>query len=69
MVNLTLNLKDDWDSLINTWKEIEAKVKNSTPPTLLYQDMHLTSSIIRDLFTKDINEVLIDSKKLYNEIM
>lgn len=62
-------LKDDWDSLINTWKEIEAKVKNSTPPTLLYQDMHLTSSIIRDLFTKDINEVLIDSKKLYNEII
>lgn len=61
-------LKEDWDSLINTWKEVEQKVEHSKPPSLVYQDLHLTSSIIRDLFTKDVNEVLIDSKKLYNEI-
>ncbi|MFA7325402.1 MAG: ribonuclease E/G [Ignavibacteriae bacterium HGW-Ignavibacteriae-4] len=62
-------LKEDWDSLITTWKEVEQKVELSKPPTLLYQDMHLTSSIIRDLFTKDVTEVIIDSKKLYNEII
>lgn len=61
-------LKEDWDSLINTWKEVEQKVQLSKPPALVYQDLHLTSSIIRDLFTKDVNEVLIDSKKLYNDI-
>jgi ribonuclease G len=58
----------DWENLVATWKKIEEKIKNSQPPTLVYQDMELATSIIRDLFTKDVNRVFVDSKKLFKEI-
>lgn len=62
--SLALDLK----YLSKTWKEIQEKVKNSTPPTLLYQDLSTTISVIRDLYTSDISRVFIDSKKMLKEI-
>ena len=53
---LALDLK----YLSRTWKEIQEKVKNSTPPALLYQDLSTTISVIRDLYTPDISRVFID---------
>jgi ribonuclease G len=62
-------LRRDWVSLLEVWKEIETKVQKSKSPTLLYQDMQLAASVIRDLFTTDIDSVIIDSKKLFKEIV
>jgi ribonuclease G len=59
----------DWESLINIWKEIQKKVQTNNPPMLLYQDMQLASSVIRDLFTAQVKNVHIDSKKHYKEII
>ena len=61
-------MKDDLKNLMKTWQEIEANVKTEKPPSLIYQDMNTTSSVIRDLFTPDITKVFIDSKKLYKQI-
>jgi ribonuclease G len=61
---LSLDLK----YLSKTWKEIQDKVKNSTPPFLLYQDLSTTISVIRDLYTPDVSRVFIDSKKMLKEI-
>ena len=62
------SLKNDLDQLITTWKEIEKSLRAEEPPTLLYKDMRTTSSVIRDLFSNDVDRVVIDSKKLYREI-
>lgn len=61
-------LKDDLNNLMKTWQEIETIVKSEEPPSLIYQDMNTTSSVIRDMFTPDITKVFIDSKKLYKQI-
>jgi ribonuclease G len=61
-------LESDLKYLIDTWKEIEETAKQEEPPALLYKDLDTTNSIIRDLFTPDVNKVLIDTKKLYREI-
>jgi ribonuclease G len=62
------SLRDDLNLLMKTWQEIEKNVKSEKPPSLIYQDMNTTSSVIRDLFTSDITKVFIDSKKLYKQI-
>lgn len=62
------SLKEDLKLLMKTWQEIEANVKTEKPPSLIYQDMSTTSSVIRDLFTSDITKVFIDQKKLYKQI-
>jgi len=61
-------LLKDWRQSIKTWREIEAKIKAADDPTLLYNDMELATSVIRDLFSQDVNRVVVDSKKLYKEI-
>jgi ribonuclease G len=61
-------LKQDLENLIATWREIEKSVKTEKAPALLYKDMATTSSVIRDLFTEDVERVVVDSKKLHREI-
>ncbi len=62
------SLQEDLRNLLKTWAEIEATVKSEEPPSLVYQDLSTTSSVIRDLFTPDVSKVFIDSKKLYRQI-
>ena len=62
------SLESDLKYLVNTWKKIQAKVKNSNPPSLVYKDLTTTTSVIRDLFTPNVSKVFIDSKSLYKEI-
>jgi len=61
-------LKNDVTSLVKTWERIQAKLKKQKPPSLVYKDMGMTSSVIRDLFTKDVGKVVVDSRKLYRDI-
>jgi ribonuclease G len=61
-------LKRDIKHLINKWKEIEKKSKNSVAPAIVYSNSGMTNSIMRDLFTEDINKVIVDSRKEYKEI-
>lgn len=63
-----LELQKDYESLIDIWTEIENKVEKATEPMLLYQDMAMATSVIRDLFTPEVKHVFIDSKKHYKEI-
>jgi ribonuclease G len=62
------SLKDDLKLLMKTWSEIESSVKTEKPPSLIYQDLNTTVSVIRDLFNSDVSKVFIDSKKLYKQI-
>lgn len=64
----TNSIIEDLDHLINTWQEIEKNIKNEKPPAIIYKDLSMTSSVIRDLFRDDVVKVLTDSKKLYKEI-
>ena len=61
-------LKEDLSNLLKTWEEIESTIKSEEPPSLVYQDLSTTSSVIRDLFTPDVSKVFIDAKKLYRQI-
>jgi ribonuclease G len=61
-------LREDLNNLLKTWEEIQSTAKSETPPSLIYQDLSTTSSVIRDLFSADVSKVFIDSKKLYKQI-
>jgi len=61
-------LKKDMNDLLVTWREIEEKVSKQPSPSLVYKDMSMATSIIRDLFTADINQVYTDSRKMLKEI-
>ncbi len=60
-------IQQDLQDLIDTWQEIEKSVKSEKAPALLYKDLNTTSSVIRDLFSDQVERVTVDSKKLYRE--
>ncbi len=61
-------LKKDIETLKNNWKKIQNTANQKPAPALLYKDMDMASSIIRDFFTTDIERVVIDNKKLLRSI-
>lgn len=61
-------IKTDLENLMKVWERITEKAKTQKEPGLVHKDMGITSSVIRDLFSPDIDDLVVDSRKLYNEI-
>ncbi|MEJ2537880.1 MAG: Rne/Rng family ribonuclease, partial [Calditrichia bacterium] len=61
-------LKTDLQKLMRTWREVQSEIKKTDPPKLIFKDLGMASSVIRDLFTSDVERVVIDSRKMYREI-
>ncbi len=62
-------LRNDLENLLKTWRQIEKKLRTLRPPSLVYKDLGMTSSVIRDLFTNEISKVVVDSEKQYKQIV
>ncbi len=61
-------IKKDLNKLLSVWQKLDKKIKGEPSPVLIYKDMAMASSIIRDLFTIDVDKVIVDSRKLMREI-
>ncbi|MCM2358901.1 MAG: Rne/Rng family ribonuclease [Geobacteraceae bacterium] len=60
-------LNKDLKSLVKLHQEILAKAKKTKAPALIYQELDLVIRTIRDYFTAEIDEVLVDSAEVYQQ--
>lgn len=60
----TRELQKDLDSLVRLWTAVKERARDDRPPALLYQESDLVIRTIRDLFTPEIEEALIDSPEV-----
>ncbi len=61
-------IEEDMRTILKKWERILNKLESSKAPTLLYKDLDITESLIRDLFAKQYDRVLIDDYQLYKSI-
>lgn len=61
-------IEEDLRSILKKWERLLDKLEHSKPPTLLHRDLDMTESLIRDLFAKNYDRVLIDDPKKYRLI-
>ncbi len=61
------DLTKDLQYLLRLWESIQAKSKKMSAPSLIYQERDLVIRSLRDYFTPEIDEVLIDSKEVFNQ--
>lgn len=54
--------------LTKTWAEIDTKSAKSKPPALLHAELDVTLRVVRDLFTADIDRLVIDSPSEHERI-
>src|SRR4029079_2405333 len=60
---------NDVKYLIRLWEKIEKKTHTSRAPSLIHRELELTTGLIRDLFTEDVDELIIDSKDDHRDIL
>jgi len=61
-------LSRDFNYLRRLWKVIENKEKKAEVPSVIYQESDLVIRTIRDIFSTDINEIVIDSEAVFKKI-
>src|SRR3989339_371507 len=60
-------ISGDLSYLLRLWKNIKGNVMKVKSPALLYKERNLVVRSIRDYFTPDVNEILIDDPAVHRE--
>lgn len=62
-----VEIRRDYDYLIKVWEEIREKTLQSIAPCLIHEEGDLVKRAIRDIYTREIDEVLIEGEDAYKE--
>jgi ribonuclease E len=60
-------IKRDYDYLLRLWENVRDLTLQSTAPALVYEEGSLIKRAIRDLYTKDVEEVVVEGEDAYRE--
>lgn len=68
-VNCTkTHLTKDLSYLLRLWENVKNNVMQQKAPALLYKEQNLALRSIRDYFTTDVSEILIDDDAVYKDV-
>ncbi|MDE1190857.1 MAG: Rne/Rng family ribonuclease [Arachidicoccus sp.] len=65
----TAELHDDLLELLESWKEVQRKLKDAQAPVKIQAEENKITSLLRDLLSKDFNKIVINNKALYNNTL
>ncbi len=60
-------IKRDYDYLMRLWEKVRSLTLESTAPALVYEEGSLIKRSVRDLYNKDIGEILVAGEEGYRE--
>ncbi len=60
-------IKRDFDYLMRLWESVRDLTLQSQAPSLVYEEGSLIKRSIRDLYTKDVDEVIVEGEAAYKE--
>ena len=58
----------DIEYLRKIWNGIQEKAKTVSPPALLYQDLNLSTRVLRDMSNDETDRILIDSRETHQKL-
>jgi ribonuclease G len=62
-------LAKEMDFLTSLWLDLQKKSDSAPVPSLLHKELNVTLRAVRDLFTHEVDKLVIDSKSGYEEIL
>ncbi|THB77060.1 MAG: Rne/Rng family ribonuclease [Desulfobulbaceae bacterium] len=63
------DLEADMEFLLMLWDEIKDRSVDLSSPSLLYEDLDITLRSVRDLFTSDVDYLIIDDESSYEKLV
>ena len=61
-------IQNDYANLEKKYNELIAAAEKATGPTLIHNDLEMTSSVLRDLIGDKVEKIVVDSKNNYKKI-
>ena len=61
--------QSDIKHLEQLWAKIEKQAQRAKAPSVLHQEMEFTTGLIRDIFTEDVDQLVIDSPEEHKSIL
>lgn len=62
-------LEADMEFLLLLWDDIRSRCGKVSAPSLVYKDLDIILRSVRDLFTEDVKELIVDSKPVYDRLL
>ena len=62
-------LTADIQFLTRLWSQVQSRFESAPAPSLLHEEMDLTFRVVRDLFSPDIGEFLVDTPAAYEKCL
>ena len=63
------DLRQDMEFLVGLWKNISRDLDSVSAPELIHSDLDVTSKVLRDILTEDVQRIVVDSLDEYNKIL
>ncbi|MDX2095862.1 MAG: Rne/Rng family ribonuclease [Alphaproteobacteria bacterium] len=60
-------IRRDYEYLVKLWNQIREQTLASSAPALIYEEGNLIKRSLRDLYTNDVEEVIVEGEEGYNE--
>jgi ribonuclease E len=60
-----LEIRRDYDYLLRLWDTIREKTLSSNAPACVYEEGDLVKRVIRDLYTKDVQDIVVEGDQGY----
>ena len=61
-------LEDDISNLLAEWNVVEARAKRAKAPAFLHRELDLSVRMVRDYFTRDVKEIVVDNPDVFQRI-
>lgn len=62
-------LRAEMDFLVKLWQSVQKRAEHAPVPSLVHQELDITLRAVRDLFTKEVDRLVIDSEAEYRKIL
>src|SRR5205823_7339230 len=63
------DLERDLRFLRKVWAQVDARAKDAKAPVLVFREADLSLRVIRDLLSRNVDRVIVDSERQYRRIL
>lgn len=63
------DLRQDMEFLVGLWKTISKDLEEISSPTLIHSDLDVTSKVLRDILTEDVQRIVVDNMDEHDKII
>jgi ribonuclease E len=60
-------IRRDFEYLTRLWQQIVSRTMESMAPALIHEEGHLVLRAVRDLYDKDVQQIIVDGDEAYSE--